>query len=116
MLGSHRQPCGGGDVMIHATSPRRSLPFQSKLLVITVAPSSESITRLNTHSLKLSFLVSALNLVFLAAIESPDRALSIPTNCVFHDLVVVEYAVAESIVDSRQIVHFCRLGVDYLTF
>jgi hypothetical protein len=50
--------------------------------------------------LKLSFLVSAPNLVFLAAIESPHRALSIPANGVFPNLVVVERAVAEGVVDS----------------
>jgi hypothetical protein len=39
-------------------------------------------------------------LVVLTAIESPDRALSIPTNGVFQNLVVVKRAVAESVVDS----------------
>jgi hypothetical protein len=37
-----------------------------------------------------SFLISALNLVFLVAIESPDRVLSIPANGVFQNVVVVE--------------------------
>jgi hypothetical protein len=38
--------------------------------------------------------------VFLTVIESLDRVLSIPANYVFWNLVVVEYAVIKSIVDS----------------
>lgn len=70
----------------------------------TVAPSSESITPLTpcltTLRQNLSFLISASNLVFLTAIESADRAHSIPANGIFQNLVVVERAVAEGVVDS----------------
>jgi len=53
----------------------------------------------NTTRLNLDFLISAPNLVFCTAIESPDRVLYIPANGVFQNLVVVERAVAESVAD-----------------
>jgi hypothetical protein len=54
--------------------------------------------------------------VFLVAIELLNRVLSIPANYVFQNLVVVKHAVAEDIIDSRQIVYFGRLRADRLTF
>jgi hypothetical protein len=41
--------------------------------------------------------------VILTAIESPNRALSVPANGIFQNLVIVEYAVAEGVVDSAPI-------------
>ena len=61
--------------------------------------SRELTSLVNTTRLNLDFLISAPNLVFCTAIESPDRVLYIPANGVFQNLVVVERAVAESVAD-----------------
>jgi hypothetical protein len=58
---------------------------------------------------QLSYFVSKLGV--FTAIESPDRALSISINGVFQNLVVVEHAVAEGVVDLKEGVPSQALGV-----
>ena len=59
------------------------LPWPLQLHPSTVASSSESITPVHLTRQNLSLLISASNLVFFTAIDSPNRAVSILANGVF---------------------------------